>query len=80
LDSNRGFVRPYVEEANASEPFYSHIFKEMILIAQRGKPMTRSGKGSIQRMAALRSYEEEIDRLSVSSFWASQHPLKRCYN
>ncbi|KAG0700207.1 putative nonribosomal peptide synthetase [Suillus ampliporus] len=58
-----GAVMPYVEDANASMPTYSRIFKEMILIARRDKPVSRTMKGTIQRKAALQAYEHEINAL-----------------
>ncbi|KAG1770620.1 putative nonribosomal peptide synthetase [Suillus placidus] len=59
----RNRVWPYVEDANASVPTYSRIFKEMILVARRDKPVSRTMKGTIQRKAALQAYEQEIDAL-----------------
>lgn len=57
-----------MEEANASVPIYSRIFKEMILITRRDKPLTRTGKGTIQRQGALKAYEQEINALSASAY------------
>lgn len=70
-DSRSGltdFLRPHVEDANASAPTYSRIFKEMILVARRHKPVSRTMKGTIERKAALQAYEQEIDALSVSAY------------
>lgn len=59
----RNRVWPYVEDANASVPTYSCIFKEMILVARRDKPVSRTMKGTIERKAALQAYEQEINAL-----------------
>ncbi|KAG1866982.1 putative aminoadipate reductase [Suillus tomentosus] len=59
----RNRVWPHVEDANASAPTYSRIFKEMILVARRNKPVSRTMKGTIERKAALQAYEQEIDAL-----------------
>ncbi|KAG1767497.1 putative aminoadipate reductase [Suillus placidus] len=59
----RNRVWPYVEDANASVPTYSRIFKEMILVARGDKPVSRTMKGTIQRKAALQAYEQEINAL-----------------
>lgn len=59
----RNRVWPFVEDANASVPTYSCIFKEMILVARRDKPMSRTMKGTIERKAALQAYEQEINAL-----------------
>jgi hypothetical protein len=55
--------RPIVEEANKVCPAFSRIFKEMILIAAREKPLPRAGKGTIMRKAALALYAPEIDEM-----------------
>ncbi|KAG1738262.1 putative aminoadipate reductase [Suillus lakei] len=59
----RNRVWLYVEDANASVPNYSRIFKEMILVARRDKPVSLTMKGTIQRKAALQAYEQEINAL-----------------
>ena len=56
-------TRPYVHEANKLGPTYARIYKEMILIADPNKPLTRSGKGTVQRKAALIAYADDISRL-----------------
>lgn len=56
-------LRPWVEDANATSPAFSRIFKEMILITHHDKPMKRTAKGSVQRKVALKDYEYEIDAL-----------------
>ena len=52
-----------IEEANKSSPAFSRIFKEMILIASKNKPMLRAPKGTVQRKATLSNYEGEINAL-----------------
>ncbi|KAG1726867.1 putative aminoadipate reductase [Suillus paluster] len=59
----RNRIWSYVEDANDSVPTYSRIFKEMILVARRDKPVSRTMKGTIQRKAALQAYEQEINAL-----------------
>ena len=55
--------RPIVEEANKVAPAFSRIFKEMILLSSREKPLPRAGKGTITRKAALAGYQTEIDKM-----------------
>ncbi|KAG6328202.1 hypothetical protein ID866_10887, partial [Astraeus odoratus] len=50
-----------VEEANKDALNFSRIFKELILVTAPGKPMIRTGKGSVMKKATLRLYEQEID-------------------
>ncbi|KAF8956600.1 hypothetical protein BDZ97DRAFT_2062868 [Flammula alnicola] len=59
----RNTLWPIVEEANKVAPAFSRIFKEMILIAARDRPLPRAGKGTIMRKAALLAYESEIDEI-----------------
>ncbi|KAG1870691.1 putative aminoadipate reductase [Suillus subalutaceus] len=52
-----------VEEANKEAPAFSRIFKEMILVTRSDKPMPRAGKGTVNKKATVKLYEEEIDAL-----------------
>ncbi|KAI5992131.1 hypothetical protein EDD15DRAFT_2519217 [Pisolithus albus] len=62
----RNLIWPVVEEANKDAPNFSRIFKEMILVASRDKPMLRAGKGTVTKKATLSLYEAEIDALYES--------------
>ena len=44
-------------------PAFSRIFKEMILVASKDKPLPRAGKGTVMRKAALAEYQNEIDEM-----------------
>lgn len=57
-----------MEEANASMPTYGRIFKEMILVTRRDKPVSRTMKGTIQRKVTLQLYEQEINAMSGSTY------------
>jgi hypothetical protein len=52
-----------IEEANMTAPAFSRIFKEMILITDKGKPILRTPKGTLQKKAMVKAYETEIDAL-----------------
>ncbi|RDB20739.1 Non-canonical non-ribosomal peptide synthetase FUB8 [Hypsizygus marmoreus] len=52
-----------IEEANKVAPAFSRIFKEMILITKKDKPLPRTGKGTVMRKMALKAYDEEIEAL-----------------
>ncbi|KAG6824420.1 hypothetical protein H0H92_006932 [Tricholoma furcatifolium] len=58
-----GSPLPVVEEANGVAPAFSRIFKDMIVLTSKEKPLPRSGKGTILRKAALALYKDEIDTL-----------------
>lgn len=55
--------RREVEEANKGAPAFSRIFKEMILVTSKDKPMLRAGKGTVIKKATTKLYEQEIDAL-----------------
>jgi hypothetical protein len=52
-----------VEETNLTAPAFSRIFKEMILITDKDKPILRTPKGTLQKKATVKAYETEIDAL-----------------
>ncbi|TFK74139.1 putative aminoadipate reductase [Pluteus cervinus] len=56
-------IWPVIEEANQKAPAFSRIYKSMIIITTTDKPMTRAGKGTVQRKATLKLYEQEIKQL-----------------
>ncbi|KDR70727.1 hypothetical protein GALMADRAFT_75816 [Galerina marginata CBS 339.88] len=59
----RNLIWPTVEEANSVAPAFSKIFKEMILITHKGKPLPRAPKGTVMRKSALQTYNQEIEAL-----------------
>ncbi|KAG6899435.1 hypothetical protein C0993_010310 [Termitomyces sp. T159_Od127] len=59
----RNMLWSVIEEANKVAPAFSRIFKEMILITSKGKPLPRTGKGTVMRKMALKAYENEIEKL-----------------
>ena len=64
VDNNHTHVdRRNVEEANKEAPTFSRIFKEMILVTSKEKPMLRAGKGTVIKKATMKLYESEIDAL-----------------
>ncbi|KAF8971811.1 hypothetical protein BDZ97DRAFT_1913708 [Flammula alnicola] len=70
----RNLVWPVVEEANKIAPAFSKVFKEMILISDRRKPLPRAAKGTVMRKLALNLYAEEIEELyaTVESIQATE--------
>lgn len=57
------FARREIEEANREAPAFSRIFKEMILVTSKEKPMLRAGKGTVMKKGTMTLYESEIDAL-----------------
>jgi hypothetical protein len=70
---NTSFCRPTIDEANKVAPAFSKIFKEMILVTHKDKPLPRAAKGTLMRKAALREYHDEIETLSALFLFDSIH-------
>lgn len=56
-------VWPSVEEANRAAPAHARVEKTLILVTPANCRMVRAGKGTIQRMASIKQYEAEIEKL-----------------
>ena len=54
---------PTIQEANKQCPAHARVMKSRILFTTPEKPMSRAGKGTVQRKATLASYSAEIDAL-----------------
>lgn len=54
---------PTIMESNETCPTYAKITKEHILFVRPKKPLLRTAKGTIQRAASIRLYDQEIDEL-----------------
>ena len=52
-----------MDRANKAAAAFSRIFKEMILIASKDKPLLRTAKGTVARKMALKAYDSEIESL-----------------
>ncbi|KAL1679182.1 hypothetical protein EV122DRAFT_210432 [Schizophyllum commune] len=59
----RNAVWPVIEEANRVAPAYSRIFKELILITRKGKPLPRTEKNTVMRKLALEVYSADIEKI-----------------
>jgi hypothetical protein len=55
-----------VEAANRDSPAFGRVYKEMVLVTSPNKPLPRAAKGTIQKKAAVKLYNEEIQALYVS--------------
>lgn len=54
---------PVVEEANQKSPAYARVSRSHILFTSPEKPMSRTGKGTVQRRFTIENYSAEIDAL-----------------
>lgn len=54
-------IWPTVERANRRYTEALRITRDHVLFTTPGKPMVRTGKGSVQRISTVSEYEEEID-------------------
>jgi len=51
-----------VAEANASVPEHARVSRDMVLVADSGKPFVRAAKGTVVRKLTLGLYQSEIDK------------------
>jgi aryl carrier-like protein len=56
-------IWPSVLQANHSCPAHGRIMKGFVMLAKPEKPISRAGKGTVQRHAALKLYESEFKQL-----------------
>jgi thioester reductase-like protein len=59
-------VWPLVVKANKETVAHGQIGRSYIIVSNPKKPFPRAGKGTVQRAAAVKLYEEEIDALYAS--------------
>ncbi|KAF8185750.1 acetyl-CoA synthetase-like protein [Pholiota molesta] len=71
----RNLVWPTVEKANQIAPSFSKIFKEMILVTDKAKPLVLAGKGTILKKPSLVLYAAEIEALykTIASVELAEH-------
>lgn len=60
-------IWPAVEEANKEAAAYARVLRHMIVVTRPDAPLPRSGKGQVQRKAALKLYAPELDDLYASA-------------
>ncbi|ROV99186.1 hypothetical protein VPNG_08231 [Cytospora leucostoma] len=56
-------VWPLVQEANEETVAHGRISKDLITVSNPEKPFLRAGKGTVQRAATVKLYNEEIEKL-----------------
>jgi hypothetical protein len=56
-------IWPTIKASTTSSPAFSRIFKHLILITNKAKPVIRTDKGTIKRKATIAFYAEEINAL-----------------
>ncbi|KAF7348965.1 NRPS-like enzyme [Mycena venus] len=66
VESFRDAIWPTVEQANATAPSHSRLFKDMIVLATPSRPFQVSAKGTPRRQAILEDYAQEIDAAYVA--------------
>ena len=58
---------PTLEEANRLCPAHARISKSHILFTKPDKPMSRAGKGTVQRRFTIENYSNELENLYVEA-------------
>ena len=66
---------PIVEEANRKSPAYARVSKSHILFTTSEKPMSRAGKGTVQRRRTLDNYSDEVDALYADAETMNAHDV-----
>lgn len=56
-------VWPTIEKANSQAPGQARVTRDMMLITDLSRPLTRSPKGTVVRSTTIRQYQSEIDEL-----------------
>ncbi|CAK5265509.1 unnamed protein product [Mycena citricolor] len=59
----RNLIWEQMQEANETAPAFARIYKEMILVTPRAKPLLRTPKGTVMKKASVALYRAEIDEL-----------------
>ena len=59
----RGDIWPIIEEANTKAPGHGQIIRSMVIVARKGKPFVRAGKGTVVRKLTEIAYAAEISEL-----------------
>ena len=54
---------PIIQEANSQCPAHARISKSHVLVTTPEKPMSRAGKGTVQRRFTIENYSVELDAL-----------------
>ncbi|KAF7349900.1 Acetyl-CoA synthetase-like protein [Mycena venus] len=67
VESFRDAIWPTVEQANATAPSHSRLFKDMIVLATPSRPFQMTTKGTPRRQAILEDYAHDIDAAYVAS-------------
>ncbi len=58
-------VSPSLEAVNQAYPEHARVSKNRVIFATPAKPMVRTAKGTVQRVAMSKVYEEELDQVGV---------------
>jgi thioester reductase-like protein len=59
----RDDIWPIIEEANTKVPGHGRIMRSMVIVARKGKPFLRAGKGTVVRKLTENAYAAEISEL-----------------
>ena len=65
-DEIKSFVErlePFITAANEKAPAYAKLQPDYVLFAAKDKPFLRADKGTIKRLATMKLYESEIEKL-----------------
>lgn len=56
-------IWPTIEQVNSTQPSYARIMKDFVIFTSSQKPVSRAGKGTVQKFSTLQNYLDEIKAL-----------------
>lgn len=70
-------IWPTVQEANANSAAHGRVTTDMILITDPERPLPRAGKGTVQRKAAFKLYEKDLEELYAVANGGANHAMRK---
>lgn len=70
-------IWPTVQEANARSAAHGRVTTDMILITDPERPLPRAGKGTVQREAAFKLYERDLEELYAVANGDMSHSARK---
>ena len=67
-------IWPMISEANRTSPAHARIMEDFVLFADQQRGVEHAGKGTVQREATLRLYQDDIDQLYQAPAFPNTSP------
>ncbi|KAF4981578.1 hypothetical protein FZEAL_2644 [Fusarium zealandicum] len=73
-------IWPNIERANKASTSKRHIHRNMVIFTSSDKPMSRAGKGTVQRKLTLDAYSSELEALYKAAEGSAHDPNSEWVN